>query len=57
MVGRGSDGVSAKVLFVRGLQKEKGGKKRKRGRKEARTETKENGKGLETSEKARTAAE
>lgn len=59
MVRGGSDGVRAKVLVVRGLWKQKGLEKEERqknGRKE-RTETKGNGKGLGTREKAQTAAE
>ena len=60
MIGDGSDGVRAKVLDVRVLRKQKGQKKEEKEAKKGkndRNETKENGKVLEASEKARTAAE
>ncbi len=60
MVRGGSDGVRAKVLAVKVLRKQKGRIKEQKKQKKARmraAETKGNGKDLETSEKARAAAE
>ena len=60
MVGDCSDGVFAKALFVKGLRKQKGRKKEAKEAKASKNDrkgTKENGKELIVSEKARTAAE